>query len=91
MATNEDLKNLGTLAHLIEAAEEMSTLGRQAGINQGMKTNVADFYNFSKNVENFVNKKIAKHNKETEKSKAPQITEQFDMNQFLQNDEYADY
>ena len=37
----------------------MSTLGAQGGINQGLKTNMRDFYNFKYKVEDLINEELS--------------------------------
>ena len=37
----------------------MSTLGAQGGINQGLKTNMRDFYNFKYKVEDIINEELS--------------------------------
>lgn len=98
----ESWGNLRTLKTLLTYVEEMSTLGGQGSINQGLKTNVRDFFNFSRRIESFINRRL-NDNKKTkveiisdlnktfdtefnDKSKAV-----FDMNLFLKNDVYAQY
>ena len=37
----------------------MSTLGAQGSINQGLKTNMRDFYNFKYKVEDLINEELS--------------------------------
>ena len=50
---------LNSLSNLLSLVEEMSTLGRQGGINQGLKTNMKDFYDFKYKVEDLVNDELS--------------------------------
>ena len=44
----------------------MSTLGAQGGINQGLETNMRDFYNFKYKVEDIINEELnSKSKKDT--------------------------
>lgn len=46
----------------------MSTLGRQASINQGMKTNIRDFYNSTRNIKDMINRRYKRLLKDLEKT-----------------------
>ena len=67
------------LKRLLPYVEEMSTLGRQASINQGLKTNITDFYNFAHNLEIFINRRIPKRFRNSL---------HFSVDEFLRNENY---
>ena len=77
-------KNLLIINNLVEYAEEMSCLGRQGAINQGLKTNIKDFYQFYNNIQDLVDSKLndAKRAKKIDKD----LT--FDFNKFLMDSDY---
>jgi hypothetical protein len=64
------------LEQFLEYVEEMSTLGRQASINQGLKTNITDYYNFANNMESFINRRL------------PKEFEKFSFTKFLMDEDY---
>lgn len=64
------------LEQFLGYVEEMSTLGRQASINQGLKTNITDYYNFANNMESFINRRL------------PKDFEKFSFTKFLMDEDY---
>lgn len=96
---------LNSLSNLLNLVEEMSTLGRQGGINQGLKTNMKDFYDFKYKVENLINDELSlKSKKDTFKKFLGTLSninpffneellklskEPFSMTRFLWDKEYA--
>ena len=52
------LSGLIKLQTLLPYVEEMSTLGREGSINQGLKTNITDYYKFEHNLEAFINGRL---------------------------------
>ena len=54
-----EIRLLNSLSSLLSLVEEMSTLGAQGGINQGLKTNMRDFYNFKYKVEDIINEELS--------------------------------
>lgn len=97
---------LNSLSNLLSLVEEMSTLGRQGGINQGLKTNMKDFYDFKYKVEDLVNDELSlKSKKDTFKDFLNTLSninpffndellklseEPFSMTRFLWDKEYTD-
>ena len=83
----------------------MSTLGRQGGINQGLNTNMKDFYDFKYKVEDLINDELSlKSKKDTFKKFLGTLSninplfneellnlskEPFSMTRFLQDEDYA--
>ena len=83
----------------------MSTLGAQGGINQGLKTNMKDFYNFKYKVEDLINDELSLKSKKDNFKKFldtlsninPLFNEEllnlskepFSMTRFLQDEDYA--
>lgn len=55
--SESDYDALRKISYILDGVEEMSTLGGALGINQGMKTDLYEFYSFQKRLENFVRKK----------------------------------
>lgn len=96
---------LNSLSNLLSLVEEMSTLGRQGGINQGLKTNIKDFYDFKYKVENLINDELSlKSKKDAFKKFLGTLSnintffneellklskEPFSMTKFLQDEDYA--
>lgn len=96
---------LNSLSNLLSLVEEMSTLGAQGGINQGLKTNMKDFYNFKYKVEDLINDELSlKSKKDTFKVFLNTLSninpffneellklseEPFSMTRFLWDKEYA--
>ena len=96
---------LNSLSSLLSLVEEMSTLGAQGGINQGLKTNIKDFYNFKYKVEDLINDELSlKSKKDTFKKFLDTLSninplfneellnlskEPFSMTRFLQDEDYA--
>lgn len=88
----ENIKKLELLNTLLTYVEEMSTLGRQASINQGLKTDIRAFYNSLRTIEDLINKRL-------KKAKLLKIDKQgnvisgnkFDFKQFLLDDKYAKF
>ena len=96
---------LNSLSNLLSLVEEMSTLGRQGGINQGLKTNMKDFYDFKYKVENLINDELSlKSKKDTFKKFLGTLSninpffneellklskEPFSMTRFLWDKDYA--
>lgn len=96
---------LNSLSSLLSLVEEMSTLGAQGGINQGLKTNMKDFYNFKYKVEDLINDELSsKNKKDTFKKFLSTLSninsllneellnlskEPFSMTRFLQDEDYA--
>ena len=74
-----NLTDIQKLKNLLPYVEEMSTLGRQASINQGLKTNITDFYNFAHNLEIFINRRIPKRFKNNL---------HFSIDEFLRDENY---
>ena len=71
-------KDVQKLNNLLNIVEEMSTLGRQASINQGLKTHAYDFYKFGKTVEDLVNNRFG----------SPREPYNFSFREFLLNESY---
>ena len=88
----ENIKKLELLNTLLTYVEEMSTLGRQASINQGLKTDIRAFYNSLRTVEDLINKRL-KEAKLLKIDKQGNVVsgEKFDFKQFLQDDKYAKF
>lgn len=96
---------LRSLSNLLSLVEEMSTLGKQGGINQGLKTNIKDFYDFKYKVEDLINDELSlKSKKDTFKKFLDTLSnintffneellnlskEPFSMTRFLQDEDYA--
>lgn len=96
---------LNSLSNLLSLVEEMSTLGKQGGINQGLKTNMKDFYDFKYKVENLINNELSlKSKKDTFKKFLGTLSninlffneellklskEPFSMTRFLWDKDYA--
>ena len=96
---------LRSLSSLLSLVEEMSTLGKQGGINQGLKTNMKDFYDFKYKVEDLINDELSlKSKKDTFKKFLSTLSnintffneellklskEPFSMTRFLQDEDYA--
>ena len=96
---------LNSLSSLLSLVEEMSTLGKQGGINQGLKTNMKDFYDFKYKVEDLINDELSlKSKKDTFKKFLGTLSnintffneellklskEPFSMTRFLWDKEYA--
>lgn len=68
--------------NVLPAVEEQTVLGAMLGVNQGIKTNLNDFYAKLRRVENFINQKI--------KDKDVEVDETFDIINFLKNDSYKE-
>lgn len=101
-----ELGLLNSLSTLLSLVKEMSTLGAQGGINQGLKTNMRDFYNFKYKVEDIINEELSlKSKKDTFKdflgslnNVSPLFVEEllrlseepFSMTRFLWDKDYAD-
>lgn len=101
-----ELGLLNSLSTLLSLVKEMSTLGAQGGINQGLKTNMRDFYNFKYKVEDIINEELSlKSKKDTFKdflgslnNVSPLFVEEllrlseepFSMTKFLWDKNYAD-
>ena len=101
-----ELGLLNSLSSLLNLVKEMSTLGAQGGINQGLKTNMRDFYNFKYKVEDLINEELSlKSKKDTFKdflgslgNVGPLFIEElrilsekpFNMTKFLWDKDYAD-
>lgn len=91
--TEHSKSDLVTLSKIIEIGEEMTTIGQQGQINQGMKTNSKDFLTFKRKIENLVNKKketrVKVFNKTIAKSEKDKISfVPFNMDLFLKDKEY---
>lgn len=90
--TEHSKQDLETLSQIIEIGNEMTTIGQQGQINQGMKTNTKDFLNFKQKIERLVNRKeeayIREYNKnvKTEKEKINFVP--FNMDMFLKDERY---
>lgn len=103
---NPELGLLNSLSTLLSLVKEMSTLGAQGSINQGLKTNMRDFYNFKYKVEDIINEELnLKSKKDTFKdflgslnNVSPLFIEEllklseepFSMTRFLWDKDYAD-
>ena len=101
-----ELGLLNSLSTLLSLVKEMSTLGAQGSINQGLKTNMRDFYNFKYKVEDIINEELSlKSKKDTFKdfleslnNVSPLFVEEllrlseepFSMTRFLWDKDYAD-
>ena len=101
-----ELGLLNSLSSLLNLVKEMSTLGAQGGINQGLKTNMRDFYNFKYKVEDLINEELSlKSKKDTFKDFLGSLRnvsslfveellrlseEPFSMTRFLWDKDYAD-
>lgn len=101
-----ELGLLNSLSSLLNLVKEMSTLGAQGSINQGLKTNMRDFYNFKYKVEDLINEELSlKSKKDTFKdflgslgNVGPLFIEEllilsekpFNMTKFLWDKDYAD-
>lgn len=101
-----ELGLLNSLSTLLSLVKEMSTLGAQGSINQGLKTNMRDFYNFKYKVEDIINEELSlKSKKDTFKdflgslnNVSPLFIEEllrlseepFSMTKFLWDKDYAD-
>lgn len=101
-----ELGLLNSLSTLLNLVKEMSTLGAQGSINQGLKTNMRDFYNFKYKVEDIINEELSlKSKKDTFKDflgslnnvsplfveKLLKLSEEpFSMTRFLWDKDYAD-
>lgn len=101
-----ELGLLNSLSTLLSLVKEMSTLGAQGSINQGLKTNMRDFYNFKYKVEDIINEELSlKSKKDTFKdflgslnNFSPLFVEEllrlseepFSMTKFLWDKDYAD-
>lgn len=101
-----ELGLLNSLSTLLSLVKEMSTLGAQGGINQGLKTNMRDFYNFKYKVEDIINEELSlKNKKDTFKNFLGSLNninplfveellklseEPFSMTKFLWDKDYAD-
>lgn len=101
-----ELGLLNSLSSLLNLVKEMSTLGAQGSINQGLKTNMRDFYNFKYKVEDLINEELSlKSKKDTFKdflgslnNVSPLFVEEllklseepFSMTRFLWDKDYAD-
>lgn len=88
-----DENNLNVILKIADYAEEMSALGRQASINQGLKSNVRDLYNFRRAISDLVNRKensyIKDYNKKNPNNKIEPET--FNMDKFLLDENYRNY
>ncbi len=101
-----ELGLLNSLSNLLSLVKEMSTLGAQGSINQGLKTNMRDFYNFKYKVEDIINEELSLKNKkdsfekflESLNNANPLFIEEllrlsrepFNMTRFLWDQDYAD-
>ena len=101
-----ELGLLNSLSTLLSLVKEMSTLGAQGSINQGLKTNMRDFYNFKYKVEDLINEELSlKSKKDTFKDFLGSLRnvsslfveellrlseEPFSMTRFLWDKDYAD-
>ena len=101
-----ELGLLNSLSSLLSLVKEMSTLGAQGSINQGLKTNMRDFYNFKYKVEDLINEELSlKSKKDTFKDFLGSLRnvsslfveellklseEPFSMTRFLWDKDYAD-
>lgn len=101
-----ELGLLNSLSTLLSLVKEMSTLGAQGSINQGLKTNMRDFYNFKYKVEDIINEELSlKSKKDTFKDFLGSLNnvsplfvdellrlseEPFSMTRFLWDKDYAD-
>ena len=68
--------------NVLPAVEEQTILGAMLGVNQGIKTNLNDFYAKLRRVETFINQKI--------KDSDLDIDENFDIINFLKSDSYKE-
>ena len=73
------LADLLKLKNLLPYVEEMSTLGREGSINQGLKTNITDYYNFAHNLEVFINRRLPQNSRI-----------KFSFKQFLEDENYRE-
>lgn len=51
LQVEKNAKNLNTLGQLLDAADKMSTLGRMASVNGGLRTDISAFLNYGKNID----------------------------------------
>ena len=68
--------------NVLPAVEEQTILGAMLGVNQGIKTNLNDFYAKLRRVETFINQKI--------KDRKVEVDEPFDIINFLKSDSYKE-
>jgi hypothetical protein len=61
----EARKTLDFLDVLLDGVEEMSTIGAMASINQGMKTDISGFYNYTRKISDFVTRRIKNFSEDT--------------------------
>ena len=57
----EARKTLDFLDILLDGVEEMSTIGSMASINQGMKTDISGFYNYTRKISDFITSRMDKN------------------------------
>lgn len=85
-SVNDQLQDLITLTNnILPAMEEQRIMGSILGINQGMRTNAYDKYKYIQNIENFINKRITRYNRDNGSK-----FERFNLMRFLSDDTYRD-
>lgn len=62
--------NLRFLNKLLKFVEEMSTLGQVGSINQGLKTNINDFYTSTRRIDDFLRRRLVDAKKEAKAKNA---------------------
>lgn len=90
-----DVEDIEILNKLLDIVTEMTTLGQQGSINQGMKTNTNDFISFSRKISDMINDKIDALNKALKKDAAKRNVKfnpypQFNMTKYLLDPEYRE-
>ena len=90
-----DVEDIEILNKLLNIVTEMTTLGQQGSINQGMKTNTNDFISFSRKISDMINDKIDALNKALKKDAAKRDVKfnpypQFNMTKYLLDPEYRE-
>lgn len=85
-----DIKTLQMFdQNVMPAVEEQQINGSILGVNQGIRTNIYDFYSRLKRVENFVNKRVNKNISEEDDSRLDDDLDQpFNIIRFLDDEVY---
>lgn len=96
LSIHYNIKDIEILNRLLDVVTEMTTLGQQGSINQGMKTNTNDFIAFNRKISDMVNNKIDELNKNLKKEAEKKNTKftpypPFNMTQYLLDSNYRQY
>ena len=82
-------EHLKIISRLVNYSKEMTALGQQGAINQGIKTNIYSLNNFMSNIQDLINRKVKEKARSEHRNAAP--NEFFNFTTFLFDPEYRNY